>query len=344
MKKKLLPKQGLGLQINKVPASGNDISVHFTDHGGLVLANAQLQLIFWGTAWDNSSTTPSVSSILVAVNSILSGPYLSGLSQYRITGRPVLQGIHILDKTDPPSTFDDDDVIELIESNIIPSGPLPDYSNNNQLIYLVIMPPGVSYIGSALSIHGVSYSPEGGPPLHFGWVGNDGTLDHVTTYFSHELVESMTNPEGDGITGDPGSCSRNQVGWCEIADVCDFTVVVRGVVVQNYWSQTDQQCYPTQTVKEGWDTIIKTGHEKLKEWFIEKQFQKEAVKEIKDQQIEQLKYLFEGIINPYQQYIDEMKQLTIRIDGLEKILEAQPFIRKEERPDVGKDISKAKNK
>src|SRR5262245_28180976 len=53
-----------------------------TDNGGTVLPNPPVYLIFWGSGW-NTSTSPSTSSVVNAASSILSGPYLSGLSQYR---------------------------------------------------------------------------------------------------------------------------------------------------------------------------------------------------------------------------------------------------------------------
>ena len=36
-------------------------------------------------------------------------------------------------------------------------------------------------------------------PAHLLWVGNDGTLDYVTTVFSHELAEVVTDPTGSGV-------------------------------------------------------------------------------------------------------------------------------------------------
>jgi hypothetical protein len=46
---------------------------------------------------------------------------------------------------------------------------------------------------------------------------NDGTLDFITTIFSHELVESCLECEAIAILGIDGTC--NQGGWREIRDV-----------------------------------------------------------------------------------------------------------------------------
>jgi hypothetical protein len=56
--------------------------------------------------------------------------------------------------------------------------------------------------------------------------------------FSHELVEALTDPEGNGIQVNP----TNPTNWNEICDVCATPGIVNGVTVQSYWSQQDQAC------------------------------------------------------------------------------------------------------
>jgi hypothetical protein len=112
------------------------------------------------------------------------------------------------------------------------------------------MPKGVSsastgFLGEHFSSSISGYSNQ----AHIAWVTNNGTLSSVTTIFSHELVESVTDPEGTAVTGVPGTCSQS--GWCEIGDICNTTGTVNGVVVQSYWSDEDQACvipttYPYQ--------------------------------------------------------------------------------------------------
>jgi hypothetical protein len=111
------------------------------------------------------------------------------------------------------------------------------------------MPTGVlsttGFAGEHFSSSISGYSNQ----AHIAWVTNNGTLSSVTTIFSHELVESVTDPEGTAVTGVPGTC--NQSGWCEIGDICNATGMVNGVVVQSYWSDEDQACvipttYPYQ--------------------------------------------------------------------------------------------------
>ncbi len=223
-------------------------SATIVDGGGQVLTSASVQLIFWGSDWV-TATSPSSGDVTTAVTKILSSTYMSSLSQYRGVGSGVLLGGFTSatpvggSPADPPNPFSNVDVSGLI-SDLIDAGLVagPDTS---QILYMVIMPPGVGFINSN-DIGEHSVAQLSGVNMHFGWVTNDGTLEHVTTVFSHELVEACTDPEGDAIQlNAPGFCSPNPTSWCEIADVCTSNGVLNGapdVRVQSYWSANDGKC------------------------------------------------------------------------------------------------------
>lgn len=214
---------------------------NFVDNGGPVLTNVDLLLIFWGSAWAGMAT-PSAQDVANAVVNILSGPYMSALSQYRGIGQGKLSGAGIFSSFDPPSTFGDPDVINLI-SQLISGGTVPAPGSDSQLFYCVFMPVGASF-GTNSNVIGehAYFTLSDGSKGHFGWVTNDGTLNSITSIFSHELVEACTDPEGTAIQGMPGTCGQGG-GWCEIGDVCEGSnTVVNGVVVQTYWSQNSQGC------------------------------------------------------------------------------------------------------
>jgi len=213
-------------------------SISHVDSGGQVLTNVNVFLVFWGAVW-TQNPTPSAGEITNCVTSILSGPYMSALAQYRNIGNGMLYGTTQVTTSDPPGVFSNDDVGNLLK-NLIAAKTVPGPEEVDQLLYVVIMPAGVS--SDQQEIVGIHYNFVGN--ILCAWVMNDGTLDSVTTIFSHELVEACTNPKGDGFQlNAPGHCVANPFNWCEIGDICEGnTGVVNGVVVQAYWSTSDNAC------------------------------------------------------------------------------------------------------
>lgn len=213
----------------------------FSDNGGAVISIPRVQLIFWGSSWtDNPAPTPSAADITGSITELLSSGYMTGLQQYRNIGLGYLLGSVTVSTSSPPNNFADSDVSGLV-SSLISGGTIPDLDATNQTLYMVIMPQGVNSASAGIIGEHTYYNDSSNRRVHFGWVTNDGTLSGVTTIFSHELVESCTDPEGTAILGTPGTCSGG--GWCEIGDVCQGTDgTVSGVSVQSYWSQKDSQC------------------------------------------------------------------------------------------------------
>jgi hypothetical protein len=232
------------------PAVGDAVKPPSFKRGdGLVLRNVHLYLIYWGSAW-LSDVSPTRAEVTAAVSTILAGGYTRGLAQYGALDQPTVVGNWVASASDPPSAFADSDVAGLI-FDLIEAGSIPEPATDPWLVYVVFLPPGVRSVRSdVIGEHSyftyldLANAPAGaGLPLanaHYGWVSNDGTLDYVTTVFSHELAELITDPEGNGLTGEQGTCLED--GWCEIGDVCNRTEVLAGVRVQSYWSQEDGVC------------------------------------------------------------------------------------------------------
>ncbi len=219
----------------------------FSDHGGPVLANARVQLVFWGNAWSSvPAPSPSATQISNAVGTIVASPYLSAASQYRKTiGQASLRGVTMATGTNPPNPFSDQNVVDMLRG-LLDAGTLPNPLTET-VLYMVVVPNGVNNTGSGfIGEHSFfNYNAHIGfvtlpVPVHFAWVTNNGSLDGVTTILSHELVESVTDPEGSAVTGNAGVC--NQGGWCEVGDVCNTAGRVNGVMVQSYWSDLDGAC------------------------------------------------------------------------------------------------------
>ncbi len=349
MEKKMKKNSGVVLHESermKLKAQGGSGgAINFTDHGGPVLANCQLQLIFWGSVWSNSGNTPSSTDVINAVHSIVTGQYMTGLNQYRGINKAVLHGTNVFTGSNPPNPFSDTDVQNFI-TGCINAGALPDPASSDQLLYMVIMPPGVSAGGSFIGEH--SYYTRNGVNVHYSWITNNGTLNYVTPILSHELVESVTDPEGSAILGDPGSC--NQGGWREIGDVCYYNFVLHGVTVQKYWSQNDHTCYPTDAVKNIWDSVkwrikeVEKFH--FKELHPDKYFiyDKAHFKDIKELEYEIFKNQVEQVVDPFEKFIDEIQKINERVSRLEEVIKKSPFIKEKDRPAVGKSVAKSAKK
>src|SRR5262249_46335011 len=75
---------------------------------------------------------------------------------------------------------------------------------------------------------------------HYGWTINNGPLDTLTTIFSHELIEAVTDPEGTAIQVNPRNSGPGG-SWNEISDgeAMNYAYRLNGSLVQSYWSQRD---------------------------------------------------------------------------------------------------------
>jgi hypothetical protein len=246
--------------------AGAGPGTNFASNGGGVLSNVHLQLIFWGVYW-NQNPVPAIADIESAVQIIVSGPYMDSLNQYGV-GRGSVRGTTIwpfdppvvvpqLDNPGRPFTFQD---AGRLVTGLIDGGTLPEPDEDWQLLHCVFVPPYATFtnfqiIGQNGSVTWNDYDlgDVDNDPIHFLWVGSDGTLDYITTVLSHELAEAVTDPGGGtGIVAGPGTPGCPPQGSCQIGDVCtSICGAVSGVKVQAYWSQTAGTCVlPVATVEE----------------------------------------------------------------------------------------------
>jgi hypothetical protein len=212
----------------------------FSDNGGRVIQVMQAQLVYWGTAWTATAPppTPTSGQVTSAVRRMLASAYMTGLREYRGIGRGFLRGSTVITSSNPPNNFTDNQVWNFINGQIT-AGVLPAPDVDNQTLYIVVMPRGVSS-SSATFVGEHTYRTRGGQRVPFAWITNNGSLNSVTRIISHEIVEAATDPEGTAITGVAGTCSGS--GWCEIGDICSSTQVRDGVTVQSFWSDDAGAC------------------------------------------------------------------------------------------------------
>jgi hypothetical protein len=217
------------------PASA---STRFVDHGGRVLSAAHVYLIYWGRYWaPDRVASPTPDQITHALRTVLAGSYLSALTQYRNIGPAVIGGSHVITTTDPPSRFTDED-IEAFLNTLFDAEVLP--APDDQAIYVVTIPPGI-YSGEGDDLVGEhNYYRRDGHRIHYAWTTDSEVLEGATQTTTHEIVETVTDPEGTAILGTPGTCDGER--WCEIADICSDAAKLNGVMVAPYWSNIAGRC------------------------------------------------------------------------------------------------------
>ena len=237
---------GIVRDLTHQPVPGSSAAgTNIVDTNGMVLNHVQVQLIFWGSDWAGNAS-PSANAVFEATQAILSGPYLSKLFQYREIGNGTMLGNLVIDPSNPPNPFSTNDVAQCI-LHLIAAGKVPEPEDDQQILYSVFLPIGVNFNQPNINgLHSFIYNASFNFPLDidldkvlFAWVINDGTLDSLTTIFSHELVEACTDPDGYGFQVTP----LDPNSWHEIGDVCEGNSdMLNGVRVQAYWSQSDGNC------------------------------------------------------------------------------------------------------
>jgi hypothetical protein len=208
-------------------------------HGGAIASGVAIVLIYWGDAWTYPVNTPLLYEFDGAARNLVSGPFPSALRQYGVERPWVKESIQIT-KPWPPTTFDESDINKIVFA-LIENGryPEPD-EDGGQIFYCVIMPPGTIYGPGGLS--GAHTFPSSGSIIDtdiawLGWVGA-ADLNTMTRTFGHELVETCTDPEGDGWYVDSLGSQKGEIG-----DLCNSRQwSVNGVWAEYYWSNADNAC------------------------------------------------------------------------------------------------------
>lgn len=333
-----------------VAAGGVGAAGAFSYGGGRLLAGVRVHLIFWGAAWVAWPPPRATAGACTdAVVTILASDYMNSLSQYSV-GHGSLGSVTVVTDSvggspaDPPNPFSNDDVWRLVE-HLRAAGRIPtgDIGSSGQGLYLVVMPAGVgSNQPGVIGEH--SYYWFGSPATNvpYGWVTQDG-VDSFSVVFSHELVEACTDPEGTGWTS-ATACGANHGGWCEIGDVCQGSDArVRGVLVQRYWSNADNQCVVPDDPKVSQDTKIRKDSKDSKDHKDTKdrkdRKEKDSPKELKDgaKEKENPKELERPSSGP--DVAAELRQVAEQLQALVERLSnqggAESFIGPVERPTVG---------
>jgi Ca2+-binding RTX toxin-like protein len=224
-----------------------------SDHGGYKMGNDSpgmpIHLIFWGSYWQTDAGIQMANSAVSFLNSTLySTAYLDGLHQYGVSHRAFASSNHpyVFNYSNPGTNFSGNDVEDIVTNAIHSQGlPEPD-TYSNEPLYLVITAPGAVYEdhnagGYHSDFHDwTDWWKFDVDHVHYGWIGNNGHLDSLTYIMSHEVVEAMSDPDGDGITTTHGA-SWTGGGDFEICDAeaQQYSYRLNGYRVQSYWSAWD---------------------------------------------------------------------------------------------------------
>jgi hypothetical protein len=201
------------------------------DAGGPVITHVDVDLVFWGSGWNSAQSL--MENVTSSVSTLMNSPFLSGLSQYRGIGTGQLLRTDLLTDSSPASAFTDGQVQNMLTAEIN-SGTLPPPSSDSQLLYMVIPQPG-SADGSIGGEHGSVLL--NGTPYHYGWTIDQGNLDQITRIYSHELTESVTDPEVNYDTAFYVPATEDEISDGQAQN---YTYRIDGVLVQSSLSQVDQ--------------------------------------------------------------------------------------------------------
>ncbi len=232
-----------------------------TIHGSVTdgMQDPPVVLLFSGKSWTmTASGLQDMDTLKNAAAAIMSGPYLTGLTEYGSDGKATFaQCLSIPDtvtipKPGPKGQADDVKLNSLLDNAIDHEGALKPGNTDWQHapIYIVISDPSSSQ-GSNVGHNSMGHYPQtGGADIHMIWMstssGSDGHVkkDQWTDQFGHELVETLSDPDSNGITISPpanlpqslrASDTNLQIGDDE-PDNMAYTWTLDGNVVQAYWS------------------------------------------------------------------------------------------------------------
>jgi hypothetical protein len=202
-----------------------------TDAGGPVLLHPEVSVTFWGSYWTtNPAPTPSAATHLGVIQDVVNSPYLSLLNQYRNPALArMIPAVNFANGSQPPTSLSVATVVTFLTGQMAAGAvPPPPANSAADMVYVVFVPPG----STTGSYH--SYGSYNGNRFAFAVV-SDGGYPSPGLPFTHELVESITDPYVSAFGGGNSTC--------EIAGLCvGKSQIQNGHSVSTYWSLVDNKC------------------------------------------------------------------------------------------------------
>ncbi len=230
-------------------------------HRKHVIPNPRIVVIYWDSYF--SSNVNLIPDPVTEMNSLIAdlvtGKYMHGLMQYGIgSGTLVIPSI-IIDMNSNPAPASltqaqlQQNLITWLNNGTVT--PVPAYDETD-LAYLILAPTTTKLtLGDTTGFcgyhaHGKFNKNSGNDNLFWAVVQGytpsfnlRSFVNSIAYCVSHELVEMLTNRDGQGFF------SQGAGYQCEIGDICEndasgnpIRVLYKGWVVEPYWSNCDQSC------------------------------------------------------------------------------------------------------
>jgi hypothetical protein len=212
---------------------------------GSKIEHPDLLPLFWGPYWPGSDPMTSI-EILQAVHALADGPYLDGLKQYGYVGPVSVRDPMYVSYQPNVSNGQPTSVTRAVYNmiqDLLNKDEIANVDDNHDLIVAVFLDPSIPQVSTISGSNTALDNPEfldDATRFEVLWVLTASlNFGSVMRIFSHELVESITDPYGTGWeqTSPPPPPNQGQIG-----DVCNQPGIVDGVGVVAYWSSADRAC------------------------------------------------------------------------------------------------------
>ena len=237
---------------------------HLTYHQGHLLTSVEVYTIFWGTGWQQAPQNGLIQPLNDFFDFILTSSLMDVLREYSVPGQIIGHGQRVGTNTittSDPGTANPDGSRVVTDAQI-QQAFLQDWIPNNTIrqpnnrLFFVYLPPNVTselggfdscaaggFCGYHSNInHNIFYAV-------IPFINCDGCIsgqnlpfDSLTEVSSHELCESITDPDQDD-NGNPTGWNDDNLNPGEIGDICNFQATqLGGYNVQTEWSNQASAC------------------------------------------------------------------------------------------------------
>jgi hypothetical protein len=236
-----------------------------TFHGGALLANVEAQAVYLGAGWNGAQAHGQSVALDQFVGTIVQSGYMDmlHLAGYNVNRGSASAGV--VDNISIKRTVTDAQIQVDLQALINSHQVQPPDSNRLYIVYvqpgIVVRAPGLGSSSTTfLGYHGAfgGRTASGTPiDIHYAVIpfpgkpnfsptsqGFAATMDELTSVSSHELAESVTDP----------NVGYKTLGWYddqlngEIGDLTTLNTVMNGYVVQDVVDQNDQPISPAHPV------------------------------------------------------------------------------------------------